>query len=233
MLLRDGADGLEVYLARRSRESRFMPGAYVFPGGAVDRSDAEPEVLSHTLGLETLTSVAPAFAVAALRETFEEAGVLLAAGTDGSVRRFESSVLADLRAGLSKGARLADLVHAHDAVLDARGLAHYSNWVTPEGEPLRFDTHFFAARAPEEQTASHDAFELYDGRWMTARSALDAAARGELAIMFPTLRHLERIAAYSDVDAFLAHARSRSVVPVAPALLGSGGIDLRADPDAW
>ncbi len=215
MLVRQRAgDGLDVYLTRRSSRSRFMPDAYVFPGGRVDDADRSPAARERLLG--DVSGIAPEFAIAALRELFEEAGVLIAADRRGAPAVPSDEDLREMRAALNAGALLTDLLERRDLVLDARRLAYYSNWVTPEFEPIRFDTHFFIARAPRGQTAEADAVEVHDGRWFAPTEALERAKNGEMNVQFPTRAHLERIAAHDTVESLFGHARSRRIVPVVP-----------------
>jgi 8-oxo-dGTP pyrophosphatase MutT (NUDIX family) len=218
MLLRPAESGAFVYLIRRSSRSRFMPDAYVFPGGAVDAADGIPP---------------QAYAVAALRELFEEAGVLLVRRVDGLPVTLEADDLAEMRARATAGSALGALLEERGLRLDLDALTYYSNWITPESEPIRFDAHFFVARAPLGQTALADAFEVHDGLWITAAEAIARADRDELAIRFPTRKHLERLAQCPDVDAFIAHARARTVAPVMPYDDGTDTFGLPDDPDAW
>jgi 8-oxo-dGTP pyrophosphatase MutT (NUDIX family) len=217
MLVRPAAAGVAVYMTRRSSRSRFMPDAYVFPGGAVDAGDG---------------ALPGAYAVAALRELFEEAGILLARGADGQPARLDPDALATLRRDAS-GASLATLLEARGLRLDVDALTYYSNWITPQSEPIRFDAHFFVARAPEDQIAAADAIEVHDGMWIAAADALASADRGELTVRFPTRKHLERLARFPEVDAFLAHARARTVVAVMPYDDGTEAYGIPGGSDAW
>lgn len=178
-----------------------MPDAFVFPGGAVDASDG-------TLG--------PALAVAALRELFEEAGILLARDRHGVPVALRSEELSTLRGDLARGATFASVLERHGLVPDTSALTYYSNWITPANEPIRFDAHFFLARAPADQQATADASEVHDGMWLTAPDALGAADRGELNVRFPTRKHLERLARFASIDDVFAHARERAIRPVSP-----------------
>jgi len=215
MLVRpDVAQGVAVYMLRRSGRSRFMPHAYVFPGGAVDAADRELAEASAPPGTSGL--FAPELAVAALRELFEEAGILLAVASDGTQRNYDPLTLAELRAELNGGAPFVRLLERHQLQLDTAALTYYSNWITPASEPIRFDAHFFIARAPEDQIAAADAVEVHDGLWIAPREALERSARGEMTIIFPTFKHLERLARFDDIEALMAHARERAIKPVEP-----------------
>ena len=218
VLVRDGEDGaLEVFMLERHLKSDFAGGAYVFPGGKLDDADrtlpaerwrgVEPAAWVDRLGVDTPADVL-GLMVAAVRETFEEAGVLL--GT----RRGEPVTTADLESPSFVDARrrmasrdahwdwtgwLAD----EDVVFDLGALALWSWWVTPDGLHKRYDTRFFVARAPEAQLSSlaHDEVEMTASRWTSPQAALDAAAAGEVTIIYPTRKNLEALARYADTRA--------------------------------
>jgi len=224
--------GLCVYMTRRSAKSRFMPEVHVFPGGAVDPEDRDVVAQGRIVG--AAHGPAAELTVAALRELFEEAGILIASDARGNLVALDDGELAALRAERAAGAPFAELLARHALRLDARELAYYSNWVTPERERIRFDAHFFLARAPEKQIARADAVEVHDGEWIAPADALARAARGEFAIIFPTRMHLERLAAFDDVDALFAHARERVVRPVMPVEREDGAIAFASEADrAW
>jgi recombination protein RecT len=232
MMLRSLGEGFVVYLTRRSAKARFMPGAYVFPGGAVDPADHAPALRERLFG--PLDGIGPEFAIAALRELFEEAGVLIACRHDGGRAAIPPDSLRDLRRALVQGKAFAALLSEDDLHLDARELIYYSNWITPLGEPLRFDTHFFVAHPPDGQIAEADAVEVHDGVWLAPREALEGAERGELSLMFPTRKHLERLASFDTLDAFLQHARRRAgqVAPIVPEVR-DGVPSFEPGDDAW
>jgi len=232
MLLRpDIAGGYAVYMLRRSAKSRFMPRAYVFPGGAVDAEDRELAASDRVRDLHG--PAAAELAVAALRELFEEAGILIAGHRDRTLAEPDARTLTELRSALRDGASFGALLERFDLVLDAGALTYYSNWITPESEPIRFDAHFFVARSPEGQNAVADATEVHDGIWISAAEALARADRDELIVRLPTRKHLERIARFPDVEAFLAHARARTVVPVMPYDDGVDAFALPGGADSW
>jgi 8-oxo-dGTP pyrophosphatase MutT (NUDIX family) len=168
ILLRGRSETLEVLLVKRNPEARFMGGAWVFPGGAVDTDDGEHDV---------------AHRVAGLRELAEEASVTLD---------------------------------------DAAGLVPFSRWITPAEVKTRFDTRFFLAPAPDGIDPKPDGEETVDVRWYTPADALADHERGEILLVFPTIKHLEQLGSFPTVDALLEHARGREVVPVQPRVLVSG-----------
>ncbi len=212
LLLRDstnrkGADGksrdeIEVFMMVRHYEIDFNSGALVFPGGSVDAGDQEiianPALYS---GGEGLDAGALSFRIAAIRETFEESGILLA-------RPQGSKALVDAkRAGEIEAASRAALCESKTTfpeVLTDNGmllaldeLVPYAHWITPEGMPKRFDTWFFLAAAPPEQVGAHDGKESTDSIWVSPREALEGGESGRFKLPFPTTRNLIRLARIS------------------------------------
>ncbi len=200
MLVRDAPE-LEVFMLRRNPESVFAGGAYVFPGGAVDADD-------RALG-EDLR-----FWVAAVRETFEEAGVLLACThADDTTLDPSPDAMAQLAADrlrLLAGAASFDAVLvAHGARIDLDALVPFARWITPAPSPRRFDTWFFAAAAPEGHAYAHDDNELVASEWMRPVDALARARAHEFELIYPTVRTLLVMARYRSAGDFLADARAR------------------------
>jgi 8-oxo-dGTP pyrophosphatase MutT (NUDIX family) len=233
VLLRDSARGLELYLVKRSRMVDFMAGAHVFPGGKLDDADcsdearallsAPAETLRERLGERLPAQRAAGFFVAAIRETFEEAGLLLgrlAAGRETG----------EARAALAQGADFASLVEQ----LDAEALVPWVRWVTPEASPKRFDARFFVARAPQGQDARVDGHEATEGLWLAPAEALARWRRGEILFAPATARSIELLAAHDFVDGALAAASTRRPPPVLmPVVWNEGGrrfISLPGDP---
>jgi len=200
MLVRDAPE-LEVFMLRRNPESVFAGGAYVFPGGAVDAGD-------RALG-EDLR-----FWVAAVRETFEEAGVLLAR-TRADDRPLDASPEAMAELAADRIRLLADAVSfdtvldAHAARIDLNALVPFARWITPSPSPRRFDTWFFAAAAPEGHAYEHDDHELVASEWVRPVDALARARGGEFELIYPTVRTLLVMARYESAADFLADARAR------------------------
>jgi recombination protein RecT len=232
VLVRAGENGgVLVYMTRRSARARFMPGAYVFPGGAVDAQDRSAAMLARLRG--SVAGAGDELAVAALRELFEEAGVLIATDGEGRAVSLAPERLATLRDEYSNGTPFAALMEREGLFLDARELAYYSNWITPIAEPLRFDTHFFIATAPAGQIASADAAEVHDGVWIGPAIALARAEAGEMTVPFPTRKHLERLAPFDDIPALLAHARARRVTAITPVIRQDGERELITGAEVW
>ena len=170
IVLRGEDRGLEVLLVQRNPASRFMGGAWVFPGGAVDAADGEGEA---------------ALRAAGVREVAEEAGI---------------------------------------AIADAGELVPFSRWITPEEAKIRFDTWFFLSHVPDETSPQIDGGECVDWRWSTPQGALEAHAAGELMLVFPTIKHLEQLAAFPHANALVEHARQQTVEPVEPRVVLEGEV---------
>jgi 8-oxo-dGTP pyrophosphatase MutT (NUDIX family) len=246
MLIRDAVDedgrpAVEVCMLRRNLASEFVAGAYVFPGGSVDpadRGDAAEELCrgvndagaSEALGVD---SGGLAFWVAALRECFEEAGVLVAQprdeadGTDlldtsdpGARSRFEAHRLA-----INEGRTgLLDVLRAEDLVLAADTVHYVSHWITPELAPKRFDTRFFVTAAPPGQVAHHDDGETIATIWVRPDDALARFEAGEIELLPPTVDNLGKLAVHSSTEEVMAWARVITDVPtILPVVLFEDG----------
>lgn len=214
LIVRDGPEGLEVLMVRRSPHASFMPGAYVFPGGAVDAADAaatpaEPaDQLRQRLGGVTGTGdAALAHAVAGLRECFEECGLWL--GVDA----VPAATLAALRARLHAGEAFGALATAAGLPLATQALQPWARWVTPVGLPKRFDTLFLVAPAPAGQVPEVDAGETTTLAWVHPPAALQAHAEGGFAMEFATVRTVESLRPFAGAAALLAHAAGLQALP--------------------
>lgn len=204
VLLRDGPGGLETFLLHRPGRMAFAAGMYVYPGGSVDPSDREdgcpwsgppPDRWAPVLGGDV--PLARAVLVAAVRETFEEAGVLLAGGDEPT----QPAQLSRWRAALRDGSSpLSTILAGNHLPLRSDLLVPWARWVTPEFSPRRFDTRFFVAPLPPGQTASEDGEENDDGRWVPVRAALAAYRRGEMPMMMVTAAALRDLAPYASVQ---------------------------------
>ena len=248
MVVRDGAQGLELFMLRRTLDAVFAGGLYVFPGGAVDDADRHPEVEGVCIGrtdaeASALLSVPQgglAYWVAAIRECFEEAGVLLAVDGEGVVRFDDPTVAARFnghRHAVHDGTvRLVDLCGQEGLRLDTGGIEYVSHWITPVGERRRFDTRFFLARAPAAQEPLHDDRETIESRWIRPEDALGAFGRGDLAMLPPTVANVRFLAGHDTADSALA-AAAKLPPPVAiqPKLTvdadGKVRVVLPTDPD--
>ena len=224
LLIRDSERGIEVFMEKRHIKSDFVGGAYVFPGGRVDPADSAAERVcrgrsdaeaSSLLGIE---SGGLAFWIAAVRECFEEAGVLMAYDHSDALLDFGDQQREDRFKGyrdrLNAGElSMLDIADAEGLELATDRLQIWSHWITPLGQPRRYDTWFFVAHAPEYQTAAHDDWELTSSAWVTPAEAIDKAMKREWMIIFPTLKNLARLAKFDTADAAVDWARSQGTPP--------------------
>jgi 8-oxo-dGTP pyrophosphatase MutT (NUDIX family) len=238
LLVRQRQAGLEVFLLQRHDRIDFARGAMVFPGGRVDAGDRDPRLRGRSRGLEGIGEDAAAVRLGAIRETFEECGVLLARprGEEalvgaGRVADLERRCRADLAAGRVS---LAEIAEREDLALACDLLVPFAHWVTPEFMPRRFDTHFFLAAAPEDQAALHDGEESVDSVWTTPSAALADRAAGRRTIIFPTLLNLRKLGESASVAEALERARRSPVVTVLPRMErdAGGARTLRIPPEA-
>lgn len=241
VLLREGdADvPFEIFLVRRHHRSAFMANAYVFPGGRVDAADSAPATVARLDGLDgaalaarshgmSTAEEAAAHAICAIRETFEEAGVLLARRGSQLLRTAEGSDrqrFADHREALNAGSlSFGELLEAEELRLAGDQLVYFAHWITPKAEKRRYDTRFFVAFAPPAQAERHDDRETTDSRWLAPAAAL-AAYEGEGAFQLapPTWAILRDLAALPDREAVLAWAAAADVSPIEPHLTAAAG----------
>jgi 8-oxo-dGTP pyrophosphatase MutT (NUDIX family) len=223
MLLRSSSAGLEVYMLRRQASMAFAPGAYVFPGGSVDPRDADEEVAwtgpdAAEWGriFAAPPSLARALVCAAVRETFEESGVLLAGESADSIVADTTSEdwEADRQALLDRSVSLAELLTRRGLVLRADLLRPWSRWITPVVEPRRFDTRFFAAALPPGQRTRDVGGEAAEVAWVRPAEAIAAGQRGEIRLFPPTAVSLSELADCGDLDTVLTGPRE--VAPIVP-----------------
>ncbi len=210
--MRDSGAGLEVLLLRRNRHAGFVPGAYVFPGGRVDPADAAPDAVARLDGLTVERAAerldlpdgdppAIAYHVAALREAFEETGILVGCVPEGGigdheVARVRENLLEDVITFAEALARL-------DRRVSAGALEYLAHWITPVREPRRYDTRFFAARVPEGAEPVIDEREMTHALWVTPAAGVRGAREGELPMILPTVRTLEQLAAFDSTSEVL------------------------------
>jgi 8-oxo-dGTP pyrophosphatase MutT (NUDIX family) len=244
LLVRDAdPSGIEVFVEQRTTNAAFAAGMYVFPGGRVDDIDHAAELEPYCDGLDDATASARlgidkgglAFWVAAVRECFEEAGVLLARRRDGGPLVVDE---ADRKAVHAGELSMEELCRRDDLVLDLTAIRYIAHWVTPVGEgPRRFDTRFFLAAAPEDQEGVHDDTELVHSMWVVPAHAVAQAEAGELLMMPPTIANLRFVSECADADAALALADSVGTPPrILPKIRRAAdgrpaGVSLPGDPD--
>jgi glyoxylase-like metal-dependent hydrolase (beta-lactamase superfamily II)/8-oxo-dGTP pyrophosphatase MutT (NUDIX family) len=232
ILARDGAAGPEIFLMQRTLTANFVAGAYVFPGGAVDPGDADPlwadneerfddRRASRLLGLE---QGGLAYWIAAIRETFEESGLLLAVDANGAAP--DADELATLRSRVASAELdFTALCRTRGLRPALTGLRYFSHWITPPGLSRRFDTRFFLAAAPAEQVAVPDQVETIAHAWVRPEDALAMQQRGEIDLVFATMQTLRALSGFDSVAAMLDHAQALEAVPALMPRIstGSGG----------
>ena len=225
VLARDSEAGPEVFMLERNVKSEFISGAYVFPGGAVDRHDTHQRLEQVCVGLTDaqassatgLPAGGLAFWVAAIRECFEECGVLLADRGHESVNFGDPALAArftEHRDALNRGdISFSQLCVEENLRLPVDTLTYFSRWLTPEGMPKRFDTCFFICRMPTNQTPLHDGHETVSGLWVSPIEALEKGEQGEIKLVPATIKTLEQLSGYSSVDTLIAACTPTGQVP--------------------
>jgi 8-oxo-dGTP pyrophosphatase MutT (NUDIX family) len=233
LLRENGPQGFDVFLLKRHEKSSFMGGNFVYPGGRVDRDDGSLEICSVSRGmtfeaaqkiLGGAFSPEESFAhwIAAIRELFEEAGVLLAYDQRGNLFQPENrddrekflqyrKLLQEGKNNICKIAQRENLLFALDQ------LHYYAHWITPEARPERFDTRFFLTRYPSGQEASHDQKETTAGIWITPKKALEENLKGDVILSPPTLKTLEDLSRFKNIDEVftsLGNIEIQSVLPI-------------------
>ena len=246
MLVRDDP-GLEVFMLRRNLNADWVGGAYVFPGGAVDPGDRAEAILARCPDRDDANASAHlglaegglGYWVAGVRETFEEAGVLLArSATTGALVDPKLPRLETLRADLNAGTlSFVDLLESEDLLLDVGGMEVFSHWITPEGNHRRYDTWFFVAAAPDGHAYAHDEGETVASTWIRPADALAASDRGEFELIFPTRKSIEKLGQFEHAQDLLDAVAQATDVPPATqpriVLHADGGhrLVLPGDPD--
>src|SRR5581483_3246282 len=236
MLLRDlpAGQGIEVFMVRRVIQSDFMPNVYVFPGGSVSKDDYAAElaegvsapVVASPSDPEGYTAAGHGVRAAAIRELFEEAGVLLAY-RNGEILPIPEEQVAHFdsyrQAFQQRQGSLEAMARAEGLMLATDRLGYFAHWITPEGMPKRFDTHFFVTTAPAEQQAAHDRLETSEGIWIAPGEALARAERDEFPIVFATIHQLHDLAAFGSVSELLQASATTPVRTHAPILVERDG----------
>jgi 8-oxo-dGTP pyrophosphatase MutT (NUDIX family) len=220
LLIRDTDEQLEVFMVERHHQIDFAEGALVFPGGKLETSDGAPELVPHCRDANLFSEAGIALRVAAIRETFEECGVLLARPR-GESELIGPARLADIskrfrKALVDDDATMLDVVEAESLELAVDLLVPIAHWITPEFMPKRFDTHFFLVSAPSDQLAVHDGFESVDSVWTTIPDALELEQAGKRTIIFPTLENVKKLGRSNSVGTALESARRDTIVTVMP-----------------
>ena len=228
--------GIEVFMVRRHVRSEFVPDAFVFPGGSVSPGDRESEMTAGCCSAveHSAVTLGSGFRAAAIRECFEEAGVLLARRdsedlviSPGDLQRF-TTYRDQLHGG---NMTLAELANREGIVLATGELLHWAHWITPEAFPKRFDTHFFLARMPAAQLASHDELETTAGVWVQPEEALDRFKQGEFPLVFATIHQLRAISGLDSIEAAWARFGASWPATIMPRVVQREGRDVILLPD--
>ncbi len=234
ILARENTDqDFEIFLMRRHRNQSFMGSAYVFPGGRLDETDTGRQLTAYSQGLAAEEAAARlnepdldhdlalGLFFAAIRETFEEAGVLLAVPASGGVLDFKdqetgSRFEAYRRKIHDQEMTLKDLAEEEELVYALDLLTPYSHWITPAIESKRFDTRFLLARMPKNQAPIHDSIEMTESLWVSPAKALAGFEAGEILLMPPTLKTIEELAEFSSLDQLFTSASTKEIYPILP-----------------
>ena len=235
-LVRDSTRGPEVLMMQRNLKSGFVPGAHIFPGGALDQEDDAPELHALCAGMTDeaasrvlgLPSGGLAYWAAAIRESFEEAGVLVAYDGSKQVIALNQPALADRfrrhRHVLNAGERgFIDIMRDEGLTLATDQLVYFNHWITPVSAPRRYDTRFFIAAAPEAQEPLHDNQETISHLWVRPADALDRHRQNQFSMRLPTIRTLEEFAAFDRVATLMEAMRNkRDIDPNLPRITRNG-----------
>jgi 8-oxo-dGTP pyrophosphatase MutT (NUDIX family) len=249
VLLRDRpGGGVECLLMRRHLKSKFAAGDFVFPGGKIEADDNPEDAASwcqgldgkaaaRRLSLEEAPRTALGFWIGAIRETFEEAGLLLALDADGREVALDAPRFAEHRRACHADNRAFwAMLRAEKLRLLTDRLVYFAHWITPEEQPLRFDTRFFAAAAPAGQDASGDDFEMTELRWLTPAEAVDAHRRGEISLRNPTVKNLLLFDGATSTAHALDRVRDSEVPTIRPRIVMDGDqrrVLMPGDPGYW
>ncbi len=230
MLLRDGASGLEVFMVKRHHQIDFASGALVFPGGKLDSHDNDPALRDHADGADKLDDLRLSLIACAVREGFEESGILLARkpGSNAYIDAAASSALASWRPRLNNSeVGLAEFLTREKLRLACDALIPFAHWVTPVFMPKRFDTFFYLAATPEGQLGRHDGSESVDSVWVNPNEAIEDK---RWTIIFPTKLNLVKLGQSKTVAEAIARAKTDRIVTVEPKVISKHGKQLLTIP---
>jgi 8-oxo-dGTP pyrophosphatase MutT (NUDIX family) len=241
LLRNSSANTIETFMVRRHIQSDFVPDVYVFPGGSVKPSDRDAETtpdlcIPSAPAERSETALGGGLRVAAIRELFEEAGVLIAE-RDGrvlTVSAAESERFASYRANLQKDEMtLAEIAQQEGLALATQRLTLFAHWITPEPMPKRFDTFFFIAEAPPGQQATYDQLETSAGTWIQPGEALARSEQGDFPLVFATIHQLRDLAKFTSIanaEQQLFHKAIPTIMPRATMRSGALEIFLPGEP---
>ena len=235
-LVRDTPRGFEVLMMQRNFQSVFMPGMHVFPGGAVDRHDSSEDIAALCTGLTDadasrklgITSGGLAYWIAAIRESFEEAGILLACNDQGEIVTLEDTVRAErfhsYRSRVEHGEHpLSDMLRDEGLQLPLQQMTYFSHWITPIGAPRRYDTRFFVAAAPASQKPLHDNRETINHVWVRPGEALDKNKQKQFDMRTPTVHTLRLFAEHDSVASLVKRMQALGDIPVIEPRIAKSG----------
>lgn len=233
ILVRESEDkSFEIYLMRRHRNQAFMGGAFVFPGGRLDEKDCDPALLPFIYGMtpgeasrmlheaDLPGMKAMGLFLSAIRETFEECGILLAVDKSGKPLDpafLDAPSLLKYRHSLHEGLiTLGEFAESAGILFAPHFLIPYSHWITPEVEAKRFDTRFFLTHCPEGQVCVYDSMELTEARWTAPGKALADHKAGQIVLMPPTLKTMEEISGCKTMEKLFNFVREQEIYPILP-----------------
>lgn len=235
----------EVFLMRRHQDQDFLGGAYVFPGGRLDEEDCDPGLLPYTRGLSREEASrllqeadlpgarAVGLFLTAIRETIEEAGVLLACEIEGTEAAVAERLTRYRQALHKREMTMKQLAQEENLLFDLGTLVPYAHWITPEIVPTRFDTRFFLAPIPAGQTPIHDDKELVESLWVAPSVAIEQSARNELLLMPPTIKIMEDLSAFETAADLFRAAKTKRIETVLPqAFSGEEGQGIKLPHDS-
>ncbi|PKB13657.1 NUDIX domain-containing protein [Novosphingobium kunmingense] len=229
MLLRDDPE-FQVLMVKRHQQIDFASGALVFPGGKLHRGDSDPAWVEHCAGWDQFDVVQRTLRVAAIREVYEEAGILLAHYPSGEL--FEAASDPDVRVAVDRGdLAFIDVVRELGVQLRLDALIIFARWITPPIMPKRFDTYFYAVRAPANQIAACDGHETVDAEWISPSDVLRLAESGRRTVIFPTRMNLQLLAEANNAADCIRRAEERILVTVLPKVEERDGKRVLVIPD--
>ncbi len=231
-------EGFQVLMALRSAQSDFAPAVYVFPGGAVTESDKIAEVtpgVCYPAVIGDETSLGNGVRVAAIRELYEEAGILLAKFGDPPTDTIDDELslrLVEHRKQLqTRAITMLDLAAAEDLTFTTDLLYYFAHWITPEVFPKRFNTYFFITTAPESQTATHDNAETTDSIWISPQEALERYEHNDFPLVYATEKQLQQLALFPTAEALFLSLKYISPPVIMPRVITHNGKQLILMPD--
>ncbi len=235
-LVRDTPHGFEVLMMQRNFQSVFMPGMHVFPGGAVDQHDSSAAIAALCSGLDDadasrrlgIASGGLAYWIAAIRESFEEAGILLACDSSGATVTLDDAVRAErfhsYRKRVEHGEHpLSDMLCDEGLRLPLQHMTYFSHWITPVGAPRRYDTRFFVAHAPQAQQPLHDNRETINHVWVRPAEALSLHKQKKFDMRTPTVHTLRLFAEHDSVATLIQRLQALGDVPVIEPRIAKNG----------